>query len=263
MKKLLIVLLVLFIICGCDRISFNDNLVFEINSNVTNSDLIKDSEGVTLIEPQKNIDTSILGNKDITISYLDKKGNTNYKNITIKIIDTVAPIIDCKDNITTTKGKEIDLNSLIKVTDNSKEEIKYEVAGKYNINILGDYPLKIIATDSSGNLSMKNITLTVKEITVKTKGYYIYKPKSIWEAIKFTKGNKVEEDLVLCPNKGCGLYSEYGTYSIKDKIITIKLTSYEDESSKGKVDSAHQCTIKSENKIVCDGKTYKWSKKIY
>ena len=262
MKKGLIIIVVLLLLCGCNNIKIRKNLFFEINSNLHYSDLVQESDKSLLIEPDGVIDTSVLGNKEVTINYKKNNGKIYNKTIIINIIDTIAPEIDCKDTIKATKGKSINIYDHITVKDNSNEEIKYEVSGTYNINKLGDYPLKIMAVDSTGNISTKNITLTVKEITVKTKGYYIYKPKSFWEALSFRKNNKVEEDLILCPASSCGLYSEYGTYTINSKKISVNLTSYKDESGSGKTSSKYECDIISEKKIVCDGKTYKWYNKL-
>jgi hypothetical protein len=186
-----------------------------------------------------------------------------YKTVNVNIVDTTGPVIKYKESISTTKGNKVDLLSGITVSDNSKEEIKASVIGDYDINKVGTYNLKYYAVDSSGNSTTNDFTLTVKNMTVKTSGYYVYKAKDHWEGITFKKNNKVSIVYNFCPGSGCGGYQESGTYSIKDNTVTLKITSYSDEMGTGKTKSTLKCTIKSESKIVCNSKyTFTWKNKF-
>ncbi len=264
MKKFiesLIILCLIMLFCSCkkeEKIHIVDNLNFEINSKVKYSDLVKKSEEITLFEPDGEIDTSSLGNKKIIIKYL-LDDELKYKSVTINIVDTIAPTIKYKSKLSTTKGVKIDLLKDVKVSDNSKETIKATVTGKYDINKVGDYNLKYNAIDSSGNSVSNDFILTVKNVSIKTSGYYMYKEKKYWVGINFTKKKKVSLVYNFCPGSACGGYQESGTYSVKNNIVTLKLTSYSDEMGEGKRNSTMKCTIKNEKNIVCNKLSLKWS----
>ena len=63
---------------------------------------------------------------------------------------------------------------------------------------------------------------------------------------------------------GCGWYQTKGTYTINNNKITITLSiAYTDMGTDKSVKGSKiNCTISSESKIVCSGKTMTWAKKF-
>ena len=143
------------------EVLLNDNLEFEINSEVKLLSLVSENNKAEITSKDELIDTSILGEKEIAIKYKDKE-EKEYK-FKIKIIDTQAPTIEYQKEITTTEGTEIDLLKDVKATDNSKEELEVKVEGEYDFNIVGTYNLKYVVEDSSKNKTEEDFTLVVKE----------------------------------------------------------------------------------------------------
>ena len=259
-KNILVFLFLTLILTGCTKIEIKDNLNFEINSEIRPSDLAVNKDEITVLDDNL-IDTSTLGEKKVVIKYL-VNDKDKYKTVLINIVDTKKPLINCDDTLSTTKGKNIDILKSITIIDNSKEEITPTIEGTYDINKVGNYNIKIIASDSSSNKSEKDIVLSVKNETVKTSGYYVHKEKTYWTGIRFKKDNKVQIDYNLCPGAACGLITESGTFKVKDTTVTLNLTTITDESGKRKQKSNVKCSISSELKIVCDKFTYKWNSKF-
>lgn len=145
-----------------DTLILKDVLEFEINSELSLLSLLSEDNTVTVVSADEPIDTSVLGEKEITIKY--KTGETEEeKTFTITITDTQAPVIECKKELTTTAGTTIDLLADVTVSDNSKEKIAATVEGEYDLNTEGTYTLTYVAVDSSDNKTEEEFTLTVNK----------------------------------------------------------------------------------------------------
>ena len=147
-----------------DTILLKEDLKFEINSEVNLLSMVSEENKVKVLSEDEKIDTSTLGEKEITIKYeMEEKEET--KTFKITIIDTQAPTIEYKKELSTTEGTKIDLLKDVKVNDNSKEEIKATIEGDYNFDKEGTYNLKYVATDSSNNKIEEEFTLKVNKKT--------------------------------------------------------------------------------------------------
>ena len=118
----------------------------------------------------------------------------NKKEITVvlNVIDKTAPTIDLVKDITIYKGNNVNLLKDIKVNDNSHDKVEIKVEGTYDVNKIGEYKLKYIATDKSNNKTEKEFKLIVKEkeknnttnenktLGTTTKGYKIEKKNGIY-----------------------------------------------------------------------------------
>lgn len=150
-----------------ETVALNDNLEFEINSEVKISALVSEENTVNVLDEDELIDTSSLGEQEVTIRY-EVDGSEESTIVTIMIVDTKPPVIDYQKELSTTVGTEIDLLKDVKVSDNSKEEIKATVEGDYDFNTEGTYNLKYVATDKSGNKTEEAFTLTVNKKSTTT-----------------------------------------------------------------------------------------------
>ena len=144
------------------EVILNDNLNFEINSEVKLLSLISKNNKAEIISKDEKIDTSKLGEKELIIKYKDRHKENEYK-FKINIIDTQAPVIEYQKELSTTEGTDIDLLKDVKVSDNSKEEIQATVEGEYNFDNEGTYNLKYVAIDSSNNKKEEEFTLKVNK----------------------------------------------------------------------------------------------------
>ena len=147
-----------------DTILLKEDLNFEINSEVNLLSMVSEENKVKILSEDEKIDTSILGEKEITIKYeIEEKEET--KTFKIMIVDTQAPTIEYKKELSTNVGTKIDLLKYVKVNDNSKEEIKATIEGDYNFDNEGTYNLKYVAVDSSNNKKEEEFTLKVNKKT--------------------------------------------------------------------------------------------------
>ena len=129
-------------------------------------DKVRVSEFVTLkegkIKDNYLIDTTVIGEK--TVDFVLQKKNRDYKSsFVIKVVDSTEPIVWLKSNYSVTKGMEDNLKDKIMCGDNYDDNPTCEIIGEYDLNTAGSYALQFSATDSSGNKTIKDFTLTVKE----------------------------------------------------------------------------------------------------
>lgn len=144
------------------EVLLNDNLKFEINSEIKLLSLVSKDNKAEIISEDETIDTSSLGEKELVIKYKDKDEEKEHK-FKINIVDTTQPTIEAENELSTTQGTEINLLKNVKVSDNSKEEIKATIDGNYDFNNEGTYNLKYVAVDSSNNKVEKEFILKVNK----------------------------------------------------------------------------------------------------
>lgn len=210
---LVIIIIILLLSLKKDKynIKLIDNLNIEVNSTITNLDLIKDTSNCNIISEEEKIDTSKLGKKDINILIKDKNNKEHNYPISINIVDTTIPSIEYKDYLTTTLGKKIDLLENVVVTDNSNEDIDISIEGDYSFDKVGIYKLYYVAKDSSGNVCKKEFTLEVEDSNMvdnNTDDIIEFTTSKGFSGI--TKNDVTYIDGVLVVNKTYSLPDDYG-----------------------------------------------------
>ena len=210
---LVIIIIILLLSFKKDKynIKLIDNLNIEVNSTITNLDLIKDTSNCNIISEEEKIDTSKLGKKDINILIKDKNNKEHNYPISINIVDTTIPSIEYKDYLTTTLGKKIDLLENVVVTDNSNEDIDVSIEGDYSFDKVGTYKLYYVAKDSSGNVCKKEFTLEVEDSNMvgnNTDDIIEFTTSKGFSGI--TKNGVTYIDGVLVVNKTYSLPDDYG-----------------------------------------------------
>ena len=210
---LVIIIIILLLSFKKDKynIKLIDNLNIEVNSTITNLDLIKDTSNCNIISEEEKIDTSKLGKKDINILIKDKNNKEHNYPISINIVDTTIPSIEYKDYLTTTLGKKIDLLENVVVTDNSNEDIDISIEGDYSFDKVGTYKLYYVAKDSSGNVCKKEFTLEVEDSNMvdnNTDDIIEFTTSKGFSGI--TKNGVTYIDGVLVVNKTYSLPDDYG-----------------------------------------------------
>lgn len=148
------------------NVKLNKDLVVEVYDQVHVSDFIKSMNG-KLIDDEV-IDTTKVGIKNVSFQYInDDKIKVSY-SFQVEVVDNTPPIIGVS-NYTVTKGYSDDLSKVFFCGDNYDDTPSCVIEGDYDVNTLGTYPLKFIATDSSGNDNSGNFTLSVIEKPDNTK----------------------------------------------------------------------------------------------
>ena len=190
-KYLGLIVIMLIALTGCgdkkeeikkDTILLKEDLKFEVNSEVNLLSLVSEDNKVKILSEDETIDTSTLGEKEITIKY-EVEEKEEEKTFKITIVDTQAPTIEYTKELSTNVGTKIDLLKNVKVSDNSKEEIKATIEGDYNFDNEGTYNLKYVAVDSSNNKTEEEFTLKVNKPTCNKKSgsWSTSKPSSLCE----------------------------------------------------------------------------------
>ncbi len=139
-----------------------------------------------------------------------KYKNQNYE-VKLKVIDNIKPTIEGVQDIEINQNDEIDLFENITISDNSKDELKKEIIGDYDITEVGEYNLKYVVTDKSGNEVEEEFKLIVNDKTSK-------------KVIKKTsKGYKIEQidglyyiNGILIANKSYDLTPDYNPGGLLD-----------------------------------------------
>lgn len=114
-----------------------------------------------LVSEIQEIDVMKVGDQQLGITY----DGITYA-ILVHVIDTVAPEIACPQTQISYVGEGIIFSDLVTVTDNSNDECELQIEkGELDVNAVGDYTIKFVAKDSSGNTSEREMTISVIEST--------------------------------------------------------------------------------------------------
>ena len=79
------------------------------------------------------------------------------------VVDTTAPVIEGDDVIEIYKNDVPDIESHYQITDDSAKEVEVKVEGECDTTIIGNCAFTIVAKDTSGNETVKEIVANVVE----------------------------------------------------------------------------------------------------
>lgn len=221
-KKIFILLILIFIISisiliyikikekNQPTIKLTNNLDIEINTDINLLSLIENIENGKIISNDTKIDTSTLGKQKLNLRIKNKYNKEETYSFEINIIDTTKPTIDNPLEITTYINKDIDLLKYVSTTDNSNKDISIKIEGNYDINTIGEYPLKYIATDKSGNQQTSEFILKI----TKDKNNYTFTTSKGFTAQVINGITYI--DNILIANKSYSLPSNYGNGLTKE-----------------------------------------------
>ncbi len=177
-----------------DYFTQEDNLIFTYYQEIYLKDYISLNDSY-LIDEKILIDTSKLGESIFEFNYIyeDKEYIGQFKYF---VIDDTAPLVINSTNYTIEKGSEFSYQNIF-CADNYDKRPICEVTGTYDINTPGVYNLTFVATDSSNNVTEKNITLTVKEEIIPSTSTYEPTPIYIEDIIEKhkTESTKIGVDV--------------------------------------------------------------------
>jgi len=136
-----------------------DSLDTEFLSEVKVSDFISYINGE--IVDDYVIDTTEVGNKNISFSYINEEKIKVKYTYEISVVDRTAPVVWLSGSYTVKVGSEDTLTKKILCGDNYDDSPVCEIIGDYNLKEANIYPLLFRATDSSGNVTEKKFNLKV------------------------------------------------------------------------------------------------------
>lgn len=153
------------------------------NYNIKN--LIKKVDG-KIVSVKKDIDTKTLGNQEVILE-VKKQNVTKNVPIVVSVVDTVAPVIQLKEEkVTITAGDDYDLtynvenvndevDGNISYSSEVNEDSKLYYNFDYNteeIDNVGSHEVKVVAKDNTGNSSIVSFILEVEAPKV------VYSPRT-------------------------------------------------------------------------------------
>lgn len=145
------------------NVVLENDLTISFNSHVRVSDFIKDINGH--IVNDYVIDTTSLGKKEVSFNYInDDNIKVRYKYY-IEVVDNTPPVIWLDNSYSVLVNSSVNLLDKIMCGDDVDNNPTCYIEGYYNQNEVGVYPLVFHAIDKSGNHSIKNFNLYVREKT--------------------------------------------------------------------------------------------------
>ena len=164
----------------------NDNASIEYGSaNYNIQELIKDIEG-EIVSIKQDVDTNVVGEQEVIVEV--KKDNiVKDVPIVISVVDTVAPVIQIKEEkITVTSGDDYDLTSNVESVNDSVDGVisylnevnedsrfYYHFTYGEDIDDVGSHEVTLTAKDKNGNVSEVKFTLEVVAPKVETPTYVV------------------------------------------------------------------------------------------
>ncbi len=132
----------------------------EVYSDVTLGELLNGSN-FDVQDHTRLIDTSELGEHDIEYIF-DYRGKSYEGRFSYNVTDTTPPVcLNSGWNPYTKKGETFDLDSIVGFADNYDRAPKLSYAGEVDTSTVGNYPITVTVTDSSGNQTSWETTVFV------------------------------------------------------------------------------------------------------
>ena len=140
----------------------------DFGEELTSMSLVKDFTG-DIHPASEYLETETVGSMEMTYTVEQpvlaglltpsKEFALNYN-----VVDSIPPLkIMSGDGTVIERGSEFDINSIIAYGDNADPEPLLSVDGKVNTDKSGSYPLHVSVTDSSGNATEWDLTVTVAD----------------------------------------------------------------------------------------------------
>ena len=194
MKKklmcLIVIVLFMIFITGCDssiikdpnfidKIKFKENIKVDLKSKVDTTKFIDEVDNIKVNDSSRDSENRIITTNNYVIKCpvfnAEKIGKYKLKYLIgehkyycdIEVKDISGPKIKLKSTYEIYQGNSFKLKDVIidSINDNStsKNKIKLTLDGKYDVDKVGKYDLKLIAADKYNNKTIKKISLFVYE----------------------------------------------------------------------------------------------------
>lgn len=134
----------------------------EVYSYLDLSEILHLCDDCKLIKDYK-IPARELGKQELEVIYTDEDNDKCKGTLEIEIKDTTPPYVGIGNHYTHYLGTNFTFYKDILCADNYDKNIKCEIIGNYDENVIGETDLKIKAVDSSENVTEKSFLLKVVE----------------------------------------------------------------------------------------------------
>ena len=141
-------------------VKLNKNLDVEVYSEAVVSDFIKSINGKIIDDYL--INTKELGKKEITFKFINDDDIEVKYSFNVNVVDSTKPWIFSSSSFSINKGYTGNLEEELFCGDNYDNDPSCTLTGYYDYNTVGSYPLTFTGIDSSGNTSITNFNLIVK-----------------------------------------------------------------------------------------------------
>ena len=141
-------------------VKLNKNLDVEVYSEAVVSDFIKSINGKIIDDYL--INTKELGKKEITFKFINDDDIEVKYSFNVNVVDSTKPWIFSSSSFSINKGYTGNLEEELFCGDNYDNDPSCTLTGYYDYNTVGSYPLTFTGVDSSGNTSITNFNLIVK-----------------------------------------------------------------------------------------------------
>lgn len=141
-------------------VKLNNNLDVEVYSEAVVSDFIKSINGKIIDDYL--INTKELGKKEITFKFINDDDIEVKYSFNVNVVDSTKPWIFSSSSFSINKGYTGNLEEELFCGDNYDNDPSCTLTGYYDYNTVGSYPLTFTGVDSSGNTSITNFNLIVK-----------------------------------------------------------------------------------------------------
>ena len=173
-KKYVIITILVTLIVGCitilaltllSRVNYElvSAPVFEVNSEHMIDSLFSQIDREVIKNKDTKLDNSEVGEKHQNVILVNRFGAEQTIDVLYQVNDTIAPEIIGENELSFEASNDIDILANYKADDNSRKDAELLIEGNYDTLKAGDYTIKIIATDPSGNTSSKEVRLTITE----------------------------------------------------------------------------------------------------
>lgn len=144
-----------------DKVYLTKN-VLEVYDYYNLSDILHLDDGLELINDYK-INARDLGKQELEIQYFDEDKDKRKGTLEIEVVDSTPPYVGIGNHYTHYLGTNFTFYTDILCADNYDRSIKCEIIGDYDETVIGETNLKVVAKDSSNNVTEKDFLLKVVE----------------------------------------------------------------------------------------------------
>lgn len=142
-------------------VDLKEDMLVPFASKAKVSDFITNINGE--IEDDYEIDTSEIGKKEIEFKYLNDENIRVTYSYEVEIVDETPPLVWLSGSYSVTTNFSGKLEDKILCADDYDDEPDCTIEGEYDTTKKGNYDLKFVAEDSSGNQTIVPFTLKVTE----------------------------------------------------------------------------------------------------
>lgn len=204
-----------------DTVKIEAGSTFEARAYITKVRNIN----INKIVVSDNVDSKKPGEYKATYIYKNIK-----KSLTVNVVDTVAPNITPKNDFCVYAGEAITPEMLVDVEDVTECKLEIDIKGQ-DLSIIGKYEVTVSATDSGGNTSKCEVTVTVRD------------PDTTAPVISGVKNASITVGDTFDSRKGVTVTDDYD----KNPILTVDDSNLNTKAA-GKYTVIYTATDKSGNK---------------